>query len=268
MLLHSLQWIRHQFNEVITDPSCEFMLTVCSQSHGPSTVNSPQSFQPGLPANKPVTGRLGAATLGHRRQTVPAWVSSWFFHRRRALVYPQPSTPLLGASQPRAMLFHLPGAVTSGMREAQMGSGGLAGAWVGWLPFWRQANDGKGGTGWKWSPSSSCNRVGCRARRAWAWWEQFTGWRQKGNCIVTGKHPPPTEMCIPGLVLGKETSLGRCGHQEGYVPKDVVPREETFPSRCPQEADVFGKEMSLGRCPPLEGNIPSEDVPSKVTPGR
>lgn len=70
MLLHSLQWIRHKFNEVITDPSCEFMLTVCSQSHGPSTVNSRQSFQPGLPANKPVTGRLGAATLGHRRQTI------------------------------------------------------------------------------------------------------------------------------------------------------------------------------------------------------
>lgn len=91
MLLHSLQWIRHQFNEVITDPSCEFMLTVCSQSHGPSTVNSPQSFQPGLPANKPVTGSLGAATLGHRRQTITAWVSSWFFHCRRALVYPQPS---------------------------------------------------------------------------------------------------------------------------------------------------------------------------------
>lgn len=69
MLLHSLQWIRHKFNEVITDPSCEFMLTVCSQSHGPSTVNSRQSFQPSLPANKPVTGSLGAATLGHRRQT-------------------------------------------------------------------------------------------------------------------------------------------------------------------------------------------------------
>lgn len=86
MLLHSLQWIRHQFNEVITDPSCEFMLTVCSQSHGPSTVNSPQSFQPGLPANKPVTGRLGAATLGHRRQTVPAWVF--------LLVFPSP--PCLG----------------------------------------------------------------------------------------------------------------------------------------------------------------------------
>lgn len=125
MLLHSLQWIRHQFNEVITDPSCEFMLTVCSQSHGPSTVNSPQSFQPGLPANKPVTSSLGAATLGHRRQTITAWVSSWFFHRRRALVYQQPSTPLLGASQPCVMLFHLPGAVTSGMWEAQMGSGGL-----------------------------------------------------------------------------------------------------------------------------------------------
>lgn len=141
MLLHSLQWIRHQFNEVITDPSCEFMLTVCSQSHGPSTVNSPQSFQPGLPANKPVTGSLGAATLGHRRQTITAWVSSCFSHRRRALVYPQPSTPLLGASQPRELLFHLPGAVTSGMQEAQVGSGGLAGAWVGW----QQGNDGKGG---------------------------------------------------------------------------------------------------------------------------
>lgn len=70
MLLHSLQWIRHKFNEVITDPSCEFMLTVCSQSHGPSTVNSRQSFQPALPANKPVTASPGAATLGHRRQTI------------------------------------------------------------------------------------------------------------------------------------------------------------------------------------------------------
>lgn len=142
MLLHSLQWIRHQFNEVITDPSCEFMLTVCSQSHGPSTVNSPQSFQPGLPANKPVTGRLGAATLGHRRQTITAWVSSCFFHP--ALVYPQPSTSLLGAPRPRAVLFHLPGAVTSGRREAQTGSEGLAGAWVGWIPFWRQEMMGRG----------------------------------------------------------------------------------------------------------------------------
>lgn len=108
MLLHSLQWIRHQFNEVITDPSCEFMLTVCSQSHGPSTVNSPQSFQPGLPANKPVTGSLGAATLGHRRQTTTARLSSRVFHCRRALVYPQPSTSLLGASRCRAMLFPPP----------------------------------------------------------------------------------------------------------------------------------------------------------------
>ena len=141
MLLHSLQWIRHKFNEVITDPSCEFMLTVCSQSHGPSTVNSRQSFQPGLPANKPVTGRLGAATLGHRRQTITLLGFLLVF----------PSVCLYGASLPclglpaaklppvpgvfqaHAMLFHLPGAVTSGMREAQMGSGGLAGMWVRWL---------------------------------------------------------------------------------------------------------------------------------------
>lgn len=54
----------------------------------------------------------------------------------------------------------------------------------------------------------------------------------------------------------KETSLGRCGHQEGDVPEDVVPREETFPSQCPQEADVFGKEMSLGTRCPRKGHIP------------
>lgn len=254
MLLHSLQWIRHQFNEVITDPSCEFMLTVCSQSHGPNTVNSPQSFQPGLPANKPVTGRLGAATLGHRRQTITAWVSSWFFHCCRALVYPQPSTSLLGASQPRAMLFHLPGAVTSGMREAQMGSGGLAGAWVGWLPFRRQANDGKGGTGWKWSLSSSCNRVGCRARRARAWWEKFTGWGQKCNCIVTEKHPPPAEICVPG---------------RRHPWEDVVTRKEMFlktwsPGRKRSQANVPKKQMSLVRRCPWGHDVPGKDT----SPGR
>lgn len=44
MLLLGLRWVRHKFNEVITDPSCEFMLTVSSQSHGLNTVNSLQSF--------------------------------------------------------------------------------------------------------------------------------------------------------------------------------------------------------------------------------
>lgn len=49
------------------------------------------------------------------------------------------------------------------------------------------------------------------------------------------------------------------------MPKNVVPRKETFPRRCSQEADAFGMEMSLGRCRALEGNIPGEDVPSKVS---
>lgn len=39
-----LRWVRQKFNEVITDPSCEFMLTVSVQSHGLNTVNSLQSF--------------------------------------------------------------------------------------------------------------------------------------------------------------------------------------------------------------------------------
>lgn len=150
MLLHSLQWIRHKFNEVITDPSCEFMLTVCSQSHGPSTVNSRQSFQPSLPANKPVTGSLGAATLGHRRQTskLLGFLS----------VFPpippaaEPLHTLAGAFQAQAMLFHLPGAVASGMREAQMGSVGLVGAWVGWMAPARCVGVG---IGWKWGPPAS-----------------------------------------------------------------------------------------------------------------
>lgn len=83
------------------------------------------------------------------------------------------------------------------------------------------------------------------------WWEQLTGWGQKCNCM-TGKHPPLAEMCVPGLAPGKETYLGKCGHQEGDVPKNVVPREETFSRKCSQEADVFRKEVSLGKCHPLE----------------
>lgn len=107
------------------------------------------------------------------------------------------------------MLFHLPGAVTSGMREAQMGSGGLAGAWVGWLPFQRQGNDGKGGDRLEVEPLllEFLQQDGMQSQEGW--WEQFTGWGQKCNCIVTGKHPPLAEMCVPGLAPGKETSLGR-----------------------------------------------------------
>lgn len=71
-----------------------------------------------------------------------------------------------------------------------------------------------------------------------------------------------------GDVPGKETALGRCGHREGDVPQDAVPREETFSGRCSQEAKIFGKEMSLGRCNPLEGNISRKDIPGKVSMGR
>lgn len=37
------------------------------------------------------------------------------------------TVPWFTRSQPRVMLFHLPGAVTSGMREGQMGSRGAGG---------------------------------------------------------------------------------------------------------------------------------------------
>lgn len=58
--------------------------------------------------------------------------------------------------------------------------------------------------------------------------------------------------------------LGRCGHQEGDVPKDVVPREETFSGRCSQEADVFGNERSSpGRKHP-QGGCPWQGVPGKM----
>lgn len=84
---------------------------------------------------------------------------------------------------------------------------------------------------------------------------------------MAGKHPPLAEMCVPGMAPGKKF-LGRCGHQEGDVPKNVVPREETFSRRSSHKANVFGKEMSLKICHSLEGNIPSEDVPGKVSLGR
>lgn len=86
-----------------------------------------------------------------------------------------------------------------------------------------------------------------------------------------GKHPPPAEMCVPELAPRKEMSLGRCGPQEGDVPRKMSPA-----NRCLWEGDVPGKKTSLGGCHPHEGGIPGkvssagrlaweEDVPVKET---
>lgn len=222
MLLHSLQWIRHKFNEVITDPSCEFMLTVCSQSHGPSTVNSRQSFQPGLPANKPVTGRLGAATLGHRRQTITLLGFLLVFPSVCPYGASPPCLGLPAAESPLSRGFPTPCDAFPPPRSCHIRDAGSPdGIWgasghVGEMaPAWATGKRW-GGTGWKRSsPSaSSCTVLGCRARMTCAWGGRFTG--QGGLKRLTawkaspsGRDMYPKAGTWEGDVPGKETSLGR-----------------------------------------------------------
>lgn len=168
MLLHSLQWIRHKFNEVITDPSCEFMLTVCSQSHGPSTVNSRQSFQPGLPANKPVTGRLGAATLGHRRQTITLLGFLLVFPSvcpygasPPCLSFPTAEPPSPGLSNPVPCFSTSPELSHQGCGKPRWDPGGWRAR--GWDGSCSQ-NAAGGGTGWKRSPPPLLCRAGMQSQ--------------------------------------------------------------------------------------------------------